>query len=83
MPFHGMAQAVRFRFRRGRRGIGQFRLDHLYADHLFRIQRREPADEILQLADVAGPPVALQPAPSPPSSRSFGGSPSLAARPMK
>ena len=61
MPLHGMTQAVGLRFRRGGRGIGKFRLDHVDADHFFRIQRRQPADEILQFADVPGPAIPLQP----------------------
>src|SRR6266851_10119599 len=41
--------------------VGQLGLDRLDADHLFRIERRQPAHEVDQLADVARPAVLLQP----------------------
>ena len=36
-------------------------LDDVLGDRLLRVERGEPADQVLELADVAGPAVALQP----------------------
>src|SRR5262245_33773706 len=47
--------------RRYRRGLGELRLDHHSRDHLLWIERGEPAGQVLELADIAGPAVALEP----------------------
>ena len=43
-----------------RQGV-EFRLDDRAGDGLLRVERRQPPDEVFQLAHVAGPAVALQP----------------------
>src|SRR6516165_6544598 len=43
------------------RRVGEFRLDHVDADDLLRIERREPPNQILQLADVPRPAIGTQP----------------------
>ena len=58
------------RQRRSRRGglgldrrhrVGQFGLDGLDADHLFRVERRQAAHQVDQLAHIARPAMLLQP----------------------
>ena len=45
----------------GRRRSASSRLDDVGADQFLGVEGGQPADQVLQLADVAGPAVALQP----------------------
>src|ERR1700731_1733608 len=46
---------------RNDRGLRQLRIDHRGRDGLLRIERCETSGEILQLANVSGPAIALEP----------------------
>ena len=47
--------------RRRHRRLRQFAFDHGRGDRFLRVERGEPAGEVFELADIAGPAIALEP----------------------